>query len=142
MQDNTPQANVRVISIVAIETTSPDVIDTLAASITDLAENLNREESFHLGELKPLAGVRRQDLNGYFQNHAYCSCDNRYRPEFPRLLLGGRSEMRFDEALSAIRRGEPDNWGNLFEELRDLTDSGDWPPASNMPDFWEVRDGR
>ena len=50
--------------------------------------------------------------------------------------------MPFDEAVSAIRRGEPDNWGNLFEELRDLTASGDWPPAAYTPNFWESRDGR
>jgi hypothetical protein len=50
--------------------------------------------------------------------------------------------MPFDEAVSAIRRGEPDNWGNLFEELHDLTTSGDWPPASYTPTFWEARDGR
>jgi hypothetical protein len=50
--------------------------------------------------------------------------------------------MPFDEAVSAIQRGEPDNWGNLYEELNDLTASGDWPPTDYSPTFWEDRDGR
>jgi hypothetical protein len=142
MQAGTQQGNIRVISVLAIETTSPEVAAMLAARITDLSEDLNREESFHLGELDPLAGVRRQDLSNYFQDHRFCGCDNRYRQEFPQLLIGGRREMSFDEAVSAIRRGEPDNWGNLFEELRELTAAGDWPPAAYTPNFWESRDGR
>jgi hypothetical protein len=66
MQASTQQANVRVISVMAMETASLDVADVLAARITDLTEALNREESFHLGELEELAGVRRQDLSNYF----------------------------------------------------------------------------
>ena len=70
MQAGTQQANVRVISVVAMETASLDVADVLAARITDLTEELNREESFHLGELEELAGVRRQDLSNYFQDQS------------------------------------------------------------------------
>ncbi len=70
------------------------------------------------------------------------NCDDRYRREFPRLLLGERPEMPFDEAVTTMRRGEPDNWGNLFEELRDMTAAGDWPPPSDTQRFWESRDGR
>ena len=33
-------------------------------------------------------------------------------------FLVRRQEMPFDEAVTTIRRGEPDNWGNLFEELQ------------------------
>ena len=88
MQASTQQANVRVISVLAMETASLDVADVLAARITDLTEELNREESFHLGELEALAGVRRQDLSNYFQDHQLCSCDDRYRREFPQLLIG------------------------------------------------------
>jgi hypothetical protein len=142
MRESTQQTNVRVISVVAIETASPEVTDMLAVRISDLTEDLNREQGLHLGELEPLSGVRPQDLRSYFQDHEFCSCDDRYRPEFPQLLLGGRREMPFDEAVSAIRRGEPDNWGNLFEELHDLTASADWPPAIYTSTFWESHDGR
>jgi hypothetical protein len=39
-----------------------------------------------------------------------CSCDDRYRDDFPRLLIGPRRrEMPFDEAVTNIRRGDPDN---------------------------------
>jgi hypothetical protein len=142
MQASTQLANVRVISVVAMETASLDVADVLAARISDLTEDLNSEESFHLGDLEELAGVRLQDLSNYFQDRQLCSCDDRYRREFPQLLIGGgRREMPFDEAVSTIRRGEPDNWGNLFEELRDLTASGDWPPAHYKSTFWDSRDG-
>jgi hypothetical protein len=142
MQASVQQANVRVISLVAMETASLDVADGLAERITELTEELNREESFHLGELEKLASVRRQDLSNYFQDHQLCSCDDRYRQEFPQLLIGGRREMPFDEAVGTIRRGEPDNWGNLYEELRDMTASREWPPANYSPTFWEDRDGR
>ena len=37
---------------------------------------------------------------------------------------------------TTIRRGGPDNWGNLFEELQALTASGDWPPAPDALRFW------
>ena len=72
--------------------------------------------------------MRRQDLRNYFRDRQLCSCDDRYRDEFPQLLLGERRDMPFDEAVTTIRRGEPDNWGNLFEELEEMTPSGDWPP--------------
>jgi hypothetical protein len=142
LQAGRPAANIRAISVVAMETASLDVAEELATCISDLIEDLNREEGFHLGELGVLAGVRRQDLSNYFLDHQLCSCDDRYRREFPQLLIAGRREMPFDEAVSSIRRGETDNWGNLFEELQALTTSSEWPPASYAPDFWEVRDGR
>ena len=143
IQVGTQQANVRVISVVAMETASLDVADVLAARITDLTEELNREESLHLGELEALAGVRRQDLSNYFQDHQLCSCDDRYRREFPPLLIGERRrEMPFDEAVSAIRRGEPDNWGNLYEEcapdrLRGLAASRLYPDFLGVP-WWPL----
>jgi hypothetical protein len=135
-------AHVRAISVVAIETTSLEVAEALKEHIADLTENLNDEDGFHFGELERLASVRLQDLRNYFQDTQICSCDDRYRREFPRLLLGTRSEMPFDEAVTTIRRGEPDNWGNLFEELRDMTAAGDWPPPPDTQRFWESRDGR
>ena len=118
--------------------TPGNVVNSLESKLSDPTN----EEGFHLGKLEQLASVRRQDLSNYFQDRQLCSCDDRDRPEFPQLLLGGRREMPFDEAVTTIRRGEPDNWGNLFEELRDLTAAGDWPPTDYTPGFWECRDGR
>jgi hypothetical protein len=95
---------------------------------------------FHVGELERLAGVRRKDLVHYFQDNQICHCDERYRKDFPTLLLAGRREMPFDEAVKTIRRGEPDNWGNLFEELNAMTKAGTWPPEDYNPHFWEPGD--
>jgi TIR domain len=134
--------NVRVLSIVAIEAQSEEDVEILEAHITELIDTLNDEEGFRVGELERLAGVRLQDLRNYFQDRQTCSCDDRYRQEFPRLLLGQRQEMPFDQAVDTIKRGESDNWGNLFEELQDMIASGDWPPAVYEPTFWESRDGR
>jgi hypothetical protein len=134
-------ANVRVISILAMETETSEVTDDLEARVLDAIDDLNDAEAFHLGELGPLAGVRRIDLQNYFRDEQICSCDNRYRDDFPRLLVGPeRREMPFDEAVTTIRRGDPNNWGNLFETLSDMTDAGTWPPTAYDPDFWEHDD--
>ena len=138
--NSTNAANIRVISILAMETETPEVTRALEARILDAIDDLNDAEVFHLGELGPLAGVRRPDLQNYFRDQQICSCDDRYRDEFPRLLLGPqRREMPFDEAVTTIRRGDPDNWGNLFETLSDMTEAGTWPPAAYAPGFWEHR---
>ncbi len=134
-------ANIRVISILAMETESPEVTDDLEERVLDLMDDLNDAEAFHLGELGPLTGVRLNDLQNYFRDKQICSCDDRYRDKFPRLLLGPeRREMPFDEAVTTIRRGDPDNWGNLFETLSDMTEAGTWPPAAYDPGFWERDD--
>lgn len=133
------QGKVRVISIVALEA---DRIDELTSTVDDLIEEHNVEADFHFGELKALGAVRRQDLRNYFRNEAVCGCDERYRETFPDLLLGPRKEMPFDQAVGTIRRGEPDNWGNLFDELKDLTQSGAWPPPHYDANFWSPSDVR
>ena len=89
-----------------------------------------------------MAAVLDEDLRNYFRNETICGCDDRYREPFPDVLLAGREEMPFDEAVATIRRGEPDNWGNLFDELTDLTQAGAWPPPHYDPNFWSKRDGR
>jgi hypothetical protein len=134
--------NSRVLSVVAMEAVSLEVTEALEERLATLRDSLDDEDGFHCGALDRLAGVRLQDLRNYFQDQQICSCDDRYRREFPRLLLGARQEMPFDEAVTTIRRGEPDNWGNLFEELQALTTSDDWPPAPEARRFWESRDGR
>jgi hypothetical protein len=59
------------------------------------------------------------DLRAYFRNETICGCDDRYRETLSRVCCSARrKEMPFDEAVSTIRRGEPDNWGTLFAELQ------------------------
>ena len=136
------EVNVRVLSVVALETpTAEDAMD-LEAHIMELMDALNDEPTFHWGDLEQLAGVHRQDLVKYFQDKELCNCDDRERVTFPVLLLAGRRDMPFDEAVATLRRGTPDNWGNLFVELSTMQKTGEWPPTAYTPDFWEARDGR
>ena len=67
---------------------SLEVAEALEERIADLTEDMNDEEGFHFGELERLAGVRLQDLRNYFQDQQICSCDDRYRREFPRYCSG------------------------------------------------------
>ncbi len=132
-------AQVRVVSIVALEA---EETDELASTVEQLIEEYDVEPGFHFAELDPLAAVLPRDLRNYFRNETICGCDDRYRERFPALLLGSRKDMPFDEAVNTIRRGEPDNWGNLFAELQDLTDTGAWPPPHYDANFWSRRDAR
>ncbi|HRZ22420.1 MAG TPA: hypothetical protein P5326_00100, partial [Candidatus Contendobacter sp.] len=135
------QTKVRVISILALEA---EQVNDLADTVERLIEEYDTEPGFHFGELEPLAAVRRRDLQNFFRNETICGCDDRYRESFPDLLLGKRKEMPFDEAVATIRRGEPDNWGNLFDELTDMTNANPpaWPPPHYDPTFWSTRDDR
>ncbi|MFO1432961.1 MAG: hypothetical protein U1F76_23105 [Candidatus Competibacteraceae bacterium] len=131
---------VRVISILALE--AEHARENLAPVVECLIDEYDTEPSFYFGELDPLAAVGRQDLRKYFRNETICSCDDRYRERFPELLLAKRQEMPFAEAVATIRRGEPDNWGNLFDELTEMTRNGDWPPPHYDPKFWSNWDER
>jgi len=131
---------VRVISILALES---ERTDELADTVERLIEEYDTEPGFHFGELDSLTTVRRRDLQHYFRNVRVCGCDDRYRELFPDWLLGGRRDMPFDEAVATIRRGEPENWGNLSDELNEMTANGHWPPPQPYdPNFWSQRDGR
>ncbi|MBO3708761.1 MAG: hypothetical protein J5X21_20580 [Candidatus Accumulibacter sp.] len=136
------QGKVRVLSIVALEAPTTDELSATVEKLIDQydAEAASDKAGFHFAELDALTAVTGRDLRRYFGNETICGCDDRYRERFPDLLLGGRTEMPFDQAVSAIRRGEPDNWGNFFDELGELTRAGAWPPAHDEPNFWSLRD--
>jgi hypothetical protein len=140
--ESPPGVNLRAVSVVAIETASATGAEQLRGILDDMMVELNDTESFHVGELDPLARVRLSDLTNYFRNRQVCSCHDQYRDRFPRLLLGERRDMPFDEAVDTIRRGYPDNWGNLFEDLETMSEAGTWPPDNYDATFWETRDGR
>jgi hypothetical protein len=140
--ESPPGVNIRAVSVAAIETASADGVAQLRDMLEDMIVELNDTEGFHAGELDPLGRVRLSDLTNYFRNRQVCSCHDQYRDRFPRLLLGERRDMPFDEAVDTIRRGYPDNWGNLFEELEEMSKAGAWPPDHYDSTFWETRDGR
>jgi hypothetical protein len=134
--------NIRAVSIAAIETASGTGLEQLRDIVDAMHLELNDTESFHAGELEPLARVRLTDLTSYFRNRQICSCHDLYRDRFPKMLLGERRDMPFDEAVDTIRRGYPDNWGNLYTELEEMTQAREWPPTNYDSTFWETRDGR
>jgi hypothetical protein len=142
LRQNTPYANVRVLSVVTLEASSDEVSVEMKKQMTTLIKELNNEAGFHFGELAPLGRVNWQDLWNYFHDHQICSCPDPFRSEFPDLILAGRSDMAFGEAVATIKRGEPDNWGNLMEELQDMTARREWPPEEEDKNFWGARDGR
>lgn len=135
------ESRVRVLSIVALETAA-EQREELAGTVERLIEECDAGQGFHFGELRPLSAVRRIDLRNYFADPTICTCDERYRHDFPDRLLAGRSEMPFDEAVATIRRGDPCQWNTLFAELADLKQGGEWPPVEYDPDFWSKRDAR
>jgi hypothetical protein len=136
-----PGVNIRALSVAATETESSSGIDQLRGILDDMMIELNDTESFRVGELDPLDRVRLSDLTNYFSNRQICSCHDNYRKEFPQRLLAGRRDMPFDEAVDTIRRGYPDNWGNLFEKVEAMSQAGTWPPANYDSTFWETHDG-
>ncbi|MGE3541776.1 MAG: hypothetical protein AB7N91_30675 [Candidatus Tectimicrobiota bacterium] len=143
MQQEAQYANVRVLSIVAIEVTAEPMAGALEEGLATMSEQLNEDESFHLGPLDQLGKVERRDLREYFTNQQICSCPDLYRGAFPGLLLAGQRDMSFELAVTTIKRGEPDNWHVLYETLQALTASGAWPPeAQDEATFWEGHDGR
>jgi hypothetical protein len=137
-----PGINIRAMSIAAIETASATGLEQLRDIVDAMHLELNDAKSFHAGEMEPLARVRLNDLIRYFGNRQICSCHDLYRDRFPKMLLGERRDMPFDEAVDTIRRGYPDNWGNLYTELEEMTQSRAWPPTNYDSTFWETRDGR
>ncbi len=136
------QGKVRVLSIVTLEAPTTDALAATVDTLIDeyAAKAAADKSGFHFAELDALSAVTARDLRRYFSNETICGCDDRYRERFPDLLLGGRQTMPFDEAVSAIRRGEPENWASFFTELSALKERGDWPPKHDTPNFWSLRD--
>jgi hypothetical protein len=134
--------HIRVLPVVAVESLDEGLLDDLQETIEELSEQHDDSQMFQIGELDRLEGVKRIDLRHYFDDPQVCNCDDRYRQDFPKLLLGERREMPFDEAVRTIRRGHPSNWGNLYQELQDMSNNNEWPPKTYDPDFWQKRNGR
>lgn len=135
------QRNIRMISVIALESLAgQDWAAALKAEIDEFIDEYASDPVFHFGELERLSAVRKRDLYNYFRNDQICTYTGRHRDEFPDLILAERSEMPFDEAVSVLRRGDPHNWDNLYDELQQLTEQKRWPPDTYSPDFWETLD--
>lgn len=86
------QSKVRILSIIALEAPATDALAaTVDTLIDEYAGTAAADKSgFHFAELDALSAVTARDLRRYFSNETICGCDNRYRLDFPELLLGGR----------------------------------------------------
>jgi hypothetical protein len=134
--------NLRIISILTLELAGQDLTEEIAAAVKDLrnADEFYRNPAFHFGELEALTGIEKADLRRFFQNADRCRCSDSQREAFPDLLLAGRREMPFDQAVTTIRRGYPYKMGKLFDELSELKECGRWPPNPYSADFWKDLD--
>ncbi|MCB1806094.1 MAG: toll/interleukin-1 receptor domain-containing protein [Candidatus Competibacteraceae bacterium] len=124
------RSRLRIISVQAIEVPTKNDAEALVKLVRKVGRSYDNQDMFYVGRLGPLAGVEFEDLQHYFQDRYICSCDDRYRKDFPDLLLGkNRDQMPFDQAVTAIERGPKEGWGNLYDELTERTANGSWPPA-------------
>jgi hypothetical protein len=114
--------DLRVISLLALETPDSEELDDLREDIDDYDEELTagseyrRTTSFRFESLDPLSAVRKRDLRHYFDSEL-CTCPDGLRLEYPDLLLRGRREMPFVEAVEEIREARDRGWHARKAEL-------------------------
>jgi hypothetical protein len=108
--------DIRVLSLITLEPADRDELDALRDDLEDFDDQLtegagyNRAPSFRFQVLDPLGGVDKRHLRAYFGSE-HCSCPDDLRLAYPRLLLNGRDEMPFDEAVDLIRAARDRGWG-------------------------------
>ena len=88
-------------------------------SVTSGAE-YRRTTAFSFEVLEPLSAVTKPDLTRYFK-FKDCTCPETLRPLYPGLLLHGRREMSFAEAVGQIRAARDRGWD---AKQTDLEESG------------------
>jgi hypothetical protein len=114
--------DLRVISLIALETEDAGELDALREDIEAYDEGLTagkeyrRTAGFRFEVLEPLSGVRKPDLRHYFDSE-FCSCPDGLRLGYPDLLLRGQREMRFEDAVALIREARDRGWHAMQAEL-------------------------
>ena len=136
LEENPENATIRVISIQTIEIMGGEIIDDVADEVETLRDEFSYDLALQFGELTRLQGVRKADLQKFARNPKLCRCTDEQRALFPDLLLSGRKEMPFEEALITLRYGYPHNFGMLFDQLELFQRQGLWPPDQYDPEFW------
>lgn len=107
--------DIRVLSLIALEPDDADELDTLRDDLQTLDDTLtdgagyNRAPAFRFEALDPLGGVDKRHLRAYFGSE-HCTCPDDLRLAYPGLLLNGRREMPFDEAVDLIRAARDQGW--------------------------------
>ena len=67
--------------------------------------------------MRRLEGVDETHLCDYFDS-PICWCWDNLRPLYPGLLLAGRDEMPFDEAVRQIKEAKRAGWGVMARRLQ------------------------
>jgi hypothetical protein len=115
--------DLRVVSLIALETEDADELEDLREAIEGYDEELTagqeyrRTAGFRFEVLDPLSGVRKRDLRHYFDSE-FCTCPDGLRLEYPGLLLGERGEMSFEEAVALIREARDRGWHAMKADLQ------------------------
>jgi hypothetical protein len=118
--------DLRIISLLALETADWDELTELFEDLETFDESLTRggeyqrTASFRFEPLDPLTGVTRRDLSKYFDSE-HCTCHDGLRRDYPGLLLAGRKEMSFEEAVRLIRAARDRGWHAMKAELEART---------------------
>lgn len=113
--------DLRIITLLLVETDTEETVTRLKADLKGHEQALRSAEgprpSFKLRQMKRLTGVDEDHLRDYFDSPA-CRCPDDLKPVYPSLLLAGREEMRFDEAVTKIRKAKNRGWRVEADALR------------------------
>lgn len=97
--------DLRILSLIALETVDAAETEALREALEAEDEALAAaapSAAFQYDALATLAGVHKRDLRRYFDSD-HCTCPKPLRPGYPELLLAGRRELPFDEAVDQLR---------------------------------------
>jgi len=114
--------DMRIISLITLETADSDERDDLLDATETFDEDLTagveyrRTTGFRFEPMEPLTGVRRRDLRHYFDSE-FCTCPDGLRQDYPALLLQGRDELPFDQAVALIRVARDRGWHAMKTDL-------------------------
>jgi hypothetical protein len=108
--------DLRVISLIALEPADAEELEDLRDDLQGFDDSLtagaeyNPTAGFRFEAMEPLSGVRKHDLRRYFDWREVCNCPDDLRLVYPDLLLDGRREMPFEEAVALIREARDRGW--------------------------------
>jgi hypothetical protein len=113
--------DLRVICLLLIEALDDRQVGVIMGALRDhdkaLRARAGARPSFKFREMRRLEGVDETHLRDYFDS-PMCWCWDDLRPAYPGLLLAGREEMPFDEAVKRIKEAKRAGWGVMARRLQ------------------------
>jgi hypothetical protein len=112
----------RVICLLLIETPDNEQVQVVKSALRDhekaLRVRAGSRPSFKFREMRRLGGVDETHLRDYFDS-PMCWCWDNLRSDYPGLLMAGRDEMPFDEAVRHIKQAKRSGWGVMATRLQE-----------------------